>query len=332
MSRPMEKQPSTTVLRAAVIQAAPLVFDLDASLERLRGYVAEAAGEGAQLVVAPESFLSGYPKGADFAARVGTRAPEGRELWRQYWESSVDLDGETGARIGRIARDHATQLVVGVMERYGRSLYCTQAHFAPDGRLIGRHRKLVPTGVERLIWASGDGSTLPVVDGPSGARVGGAICWEHYMPLLRAAMYAKGTSVWASSTVDDRPSWIPTMQHVAVEGRCFVLNACQYMTRADIPPGTYVPDLFEDKPETVLIRGGSCIVNPFGELVAGPVYDESAVLVADVDLADTVRGQYDLDVSGHYARGDVFALQVNESPLDMRFAGGIARLGVDGAD
>ena len=169
----------------------------------------------------------------------------------------------------------------------------------------------MPTASERLIWGMGDGSTLPVLETRLG-RLGAVICWENYMPALRLAMYAKGISLYCAPTVDDREIWQASMRHIAYEGRTFVLSACQFLTRADCPP--HYECIQGDAPETELIRGGSVIVGPLGEVLAGPVYGGEAVLTADIDLDDTIRGKYDLDVAGHYARPDVFSLTVDEGP------------------
>ena len=295
-------------IRAAVIQDAPVAFDLAATLEKVRTLTAEAAGQGAQIVVFPEAFVSAYPKGITFGAHVGSRTAEGREWYRRYWASSLALDSAECAMLGDLARTHAIELVIGVIERDGGTLYCTVLFFAPDGALRGKHRKLMPTAMERLVWGFGDGSTMPVFDTPVG-RVGAVICWENYMPLLRTAMYGQQVQLYCAPTVDDREVWHATMRHIAVEGRCFVLNACQYAVRGDYP-ADYVP-MQGDAPETVLIRGGSCIVSPFGEVLAGPVYGARAMLIADIDLDEIARGKYDLDVVGHYARPDVFRLSVD---------------------
>ncbi len=287
-------------IRVAVVQAGTLPFDREASLAHAERLLAQAAAAGARLVVFPEAFIGGYPKGADFGARVGSRTPEGRKLFRRYFEGALDVPSPDTARLGEAARLHQTWLVIGVIERDGGTLYCSVLFFSPDGHLAGKHRKLMPTAMERLIWGFGDGSTLPVIDTGFG-KVGAVICWENYMPLLRAAMYAKGVQLYCAPTVDDRDTWPATMRHVALEGRCFVLSACQYLAPDGAPPSEH-------------IRGGSMIISPLGRILAGPHYDSEAVLTADIDLGEITEGKFDLDVTGHYARPDVLRLRVNEDP------------------
>jgi nitrilase len=300
-----------TTVRAAVVQAAPVVFDVPRTLAKLRGLTADAARAGARLAVFPEAFVPAYPKGLGFGARLGMRSPEGREEFRRYFDSAVAVPGPATEAIGAAAREHRLYLVVGVIERDGGTLYCTALFVGPDGRLLGAHRKLMPTALERLVWGQGDGSSLTVLDTELG-KLGAAICWENYMPLLRTALYAKGVQLYCAPTVDDRDTWLPSMRHIALEGRCFVLSACQYLTRADCPPDYACVQ--GDDPKAVLIRGGSCIVAPLGQVLAGPHFDGEGVLTADLDLAEIARGKYDLDVVGHYARPDVFRLTVNERP------------------
>lgn len=300
----------TGPVNVAVVQAAPVLFDTPRTLQKLADLAADAARKGAALVVFPEAFVGGYPKGLDFGVSLGVRTPGGRDQFRRYFESAVEIPGPAMELIGSVARSQGIHLVVGVIERAGGTLYCTAAMFGPDGGLFGTHRKLVPTALERVVWGQGDGSTLPVVATPLG-RIGAVICWENYMPLLRTAMYAKGVELYCAVTVDDRETWVPTVRHVALEGRCFVLSACQFLRRADLPPG-YPADRLPAS-QGVLIRGGSCVVGPLGELLAGPVYGEECVLTATLDRADLARAKFDLDVAGHYARPDVFRLTVNEA-------------------
>ncbi len=294
-------------VRVAVVQAAPVAFDRERTLERVAGWTSQAAGGGAELVVFPEAFLSGYPKGSDFGAVVGVRTPEGREWFRRYHESGVDVPGPAVDRLGEIAAAHRVHLVIGVIERTPGTLYCTALFLGPDGRLLAKHRKLVPTAMERLIWGSGDGSTIEVVDTPLG-RIGAVICWENYMPQLRLAMYAQHVEIYCAPTVDERETWLPTMRHIALEGRCFVLSANQFARRSDFPADYPVGEPGTDE---VLIAGGSCIIDPFGQVLAGPDREGEAVLFADLDLAQIPRARFDLDVVGHYARPDVFRLHVD---------------------
>ena len=296
---------------AAVIQNSPVVFQPKATLAKVRDLTADAVKQGATLVVFPEAFVSAYPKGLDFGARVGSRTAQGRDDFRKYFDSAIEVPGLATEQLARTARESGTYLVIGVIERDIGTLYCTVLFFSPDGAFLGKHRKLMPTAMERLIWGFGDGSTLPVYDTPIG-RLGAVICWENYMPLLRMAMYAKGIQLYCAPTADDRDTWMATMQHVALEGRCFVLTACQHLRRGDCPPDYAA--IQGDDPKTVIMRGGSAIIGPLGQVLAGPVFDEDAILLADVDLDEIARGKYDFDVVGHYARPDVFRLHVNEKP------------------
>src|SRR3954468_10614175 len=297
-----------TRVAAAVVQAAPVAFDVDATVAKAERLTADAAAGGAALVVFPEAFVSCYPRGMTFGATIGARSREGRAWLRRYWDSSIDVPGPVVERLGAIAREHRVHVVIGVIEREGGTLYCTALFLSPDGALLGKHRKLMPTAAERLVWGFGDGSTLPVLDTPAG-RLGAVICWENYMPLLRMAMYRKGVQIWCAPTADARDTWIATMRHIACEGRCFVLSANQFVRRSDFPADYRT--CFGDDPETVLSRGGSCIVNPLGEILAGPDYDGETILYADLDLDEIARGQFDFDAVGHYARPDIFRLEVN---------------------
>src|SRR5450759_2866498 len=300
----------TQIVRATVVQAGPVAFDRERTLDRVALFTAAAANDRAQLVVFPEAFVSGYPKGANFGTVVGSRSPEGREWFRRYHESSVEIPGLAVERLAEIARVNAVHLVVGVIERGGGTLYCTVLFIGPGGQLLGKHRKLMPTAMERLIWGFGDGSTIPVIATPLG-RIGAVICWENYMPQLRLAMYAQGIEPYCAPTVDARETWLPTMRHIALEGRCFVLSANQFSLRSDYPDDYPVPT---DSPRAVLISGGSCIVSPLGHVLAGPARNGEALLTADLDLGEITRGKFDLDVVGHYARPDVFRLVVNGTP------------------
>ncbi|WP_165664578.1 carbon-nitrogen hydrolase family protein [Metapseudomonas otitidis] len=291
----------------AALQIGSLPEGKQATLDLILSYEQAIRDAGAALVVMPEALLGGYPKGEIFGTRLGYRLPEGREAFARYHANAIDVPGaETEALAGLSARTGAS-LVLGVIERAGSSLYCTALFFEPSEGLVARHRKLMPTGTERLIWAKGDGSTLPVVDSAAG-RLGAAICWENHMPLLRTAMYAKGVELWCAPTVDEREVWQCSMRHIAHEGRCFVISACQVQP-SPRELGIEVPGWDDDRP---LIQGGSVIVDPLGEVLAGPLRNATGLLCAEVDTDQLTRARYDFDVVGHYARPDVFELRVDE--------------------
>lgn len=299
------------VFKAAVAQLGSIPEDPLASARKAADAIHVAAAEGASLIVFPEAFIGGYPKGASFGAPIGMRRPEGREAFRRYHEAAIALDGEEVAAIADATAATGILAVIGVIERDGGTLYCTALFFDGARGLIGKHRKLMPTAGERLIWGFGDGSTMPVLDTSVG-RIGAVICWENYMPMLRMHMYAQGIQIYCAPTADDRDTWVPSMQHVALEGRCFVLTACQHITRA-----AYAEDhesALGDDGDTVMMRGGSAIIDPLGRVLAGPDFSGETILYAEIDPDQILRGKFDFDVSGHYARPDVFRLTVDDRP------------------
>lgn len=260
------------------------------------------------LLVLPEALLGGYPKGADFGVRLGYRTPGGREAFRRYWEQAIDLDGPEVAALGELAADVGCTLIVGAIVRSGATLFCTALHFAPDGRFAGHRRKLMPTAAERLIWGMGDGSDVRAFDSPVG-KIGAVICWENFMPALRLALYGQGVTIWAAPTVDERPQWEVAMRHIAHEGRCFVVSACQWVAGTETALGD--PITLRDRPaDAPIIAGGSVIVSPMGEVLAGPLRGGEGLITAEVDLLDIVRARFDFDAAGHYGRPDIFALDV----------------------
>jgi nitrilase len=293
-------------LNVAVVQAASVLFDREATVEKTAQLTADAAAQGSQLVLFPEAFIPAYPRGLSFGAVVGSRSSAGRQLWQRYWANSVNVPGPTTDRLGQIARDHQLYLAIGVIERDGGTLYCTLLTFGPNGHLLGKHRKLKPTGSERLIWGEGDGSTLTTIETDLGV-IGGLICWENFMPLARMALYQQGIEIYLAPTADARDTWQSTLQHIACEGRCFVLGCNQFVTKSMVPAD--LQGELADQPE-VMCRGGSAIISPLGEVLAGPLYGAEGILTATLDLGEVVRGKYDFDVAGHYHRPDVFDFRV----------------------
>ena len=305
------------MIKVAVAQSAPVLFDCDASIEKAVQVVNAAGQAGARLVLLPEAYIPAYPRGFSFGMVVGNRTAEGRSLWKRYWENAVEVPGKATEALGAAARETGVYLAIGVIERdteYSRgTLFCTLLYFNPKGELMGKHRKLKPTGSERLIWGEGDGSTMPVFETDIG-RIGGLICWENHMPLARVAMYSKGVEIYLAPTADQRDIWQATLRHIAFEGRCFVLGCNQFVTKDMYPAELEASAELNDQP-AIMCRGGSVVVSPMGDVLAGPVYDKEAILYASLDLDEIVRAQLDLDVVGHYARPDVFQLYVNEAPL-----------------
>ncbi|MBK7477988.1 MAG: carbon-nitrogen hydrolase family protein [Haliscomenobacter sp.] len=293
-----------SLINVALVQAAPALFDLEGSLEKVADWAEQAASEGAQLVLFPEGFLPAYPRGLGFGSVVGSRTPKGREDWLTYFRNSVRVPGPATERLGRIARENQLYLAIGVTEigESGGTLYCTLLYFNPAGQLIHRHRKLKPTAAERIIWGEGQGDDLDVLSTPLG-RIGGLICWENYMPLARMALYAQDIHLYLAPTADHRESWQSTIRHIACEGRCFVLS-CNQFVRKDMYPETFQEEL-RDQPE-ILSRGGSAIISPLGGGLAGPLWDKEGMLVAALDPEDIIRARLDFDAFGHYHRSDVF--------------------------
>jgi nitrilase len=323
------------VVKAAVVQAAPVLFDREATVEKALGLVSDATRNGSKLILFPEAFIPAYPRGLSFGTVVGGRKPEGRLTWERYWANSVDVPGPTTDRLGEAAREADAYLAIGVIERdsqYSRgTLYCTLLYFGPDGQLLGKHRKIMPTAAERLIWGAGDGSTLTTINTEIGT-LGGLICWENYMPLARTFMYSKGVEIYLAPTADARERWNSTLRHISLEGRCFVLGCNQYVTKSMYPSDLEGIEDLEGHPE-VICRGGSVIISPLGDVLEGPLYDQEGILYADLDLAQVVQSRFDFDAVGHYSRPDIFQLQVDErSKPTVLSTGGAPYKSLTGSD
>ncbi|CAL9109072.1 unnamed protein product [Musa textilis] len=278
--------------------------------------IAEAASYGSQLVVFPEAFIGGYPRGSTFGVTIGSRSAKGKEEFRKYHAAAIDVPGPEVDRLAALAGKYKIFLVMGVIERAGYTLYCTVLFFDPQGQYLGKHRKLMPTALERIIWGFGDGSTIPVFETPIG-KIGALICWENRMPLLRTALYGKGVEIYCAPTADARDVWQASMVHIALEGGCFVLSANQFCRRKDYPPPPdYVFAGAEEEPsmDSVVCAGGSVIISPSGAVLAGPNYEGEALISADLDLGEIVRAKFDFDVVGHYSRPEVLSLTVKDDP------------------
>ncbi|CAM8971961.1 unnamed protein product [Rhodiola kirilowii] len=313
----MGAESSAPVIRATVVQASTIFYDTPATLDKAERLVAEAAALNAQLVVFPEAFVGGYPRGSNFGVVMGNRTLKGKEEFRKYHASAIDVPGPDVERLAAMAGKYKVHLVMGVIERDGYTLYCTVLFFDNQGHYLGKHRKLMPTGLERIIWGFGDGSTVPVFDTAVG-KIGAAICWENRMPLLRTAMYGKGIEIYCAPTADSRDVWQASMIHIALEGGCFVLSANQFCRRKDYPPSPEYEFLGVDEnitPDYVVCRGGSVIISPSGTILAGPNYEAEALITADLDLGDIARAKFDFDVVGHYSRPEVLRLTVNDKPM-----------------
>jgi nitrilase len=302
-------------VKVAVVQAAPVLFDREATVEKACQLIQETAKERAQFVLFPEAFIPAYPRGLSFGMVVGSRTSEGRNLWQRYWDNSVGIPSPATEALGAAVRKAGVYMAVGIIERDsefgGGTLYCTTLYFGPEGEILGKHRKLKPTGSERLIWGEGDGSTMPVFDTELG-KIGGLICWENYMPMARTFMYSKGVELYLAPTADSRDTWQATLQHIACEGRCFVLGCNQFVTKEMYPADLKDHAELAEQPE-VMCRGGSAVVSPLGDVIAGPLYGEEGILYAELDMGEIIRAKVDFDAVGHYARPDVFQLHVNES-------------------
>jgi nitrilase len=299
-------------ITAACVQAEPVVFDRDATIERLAERTAEAAAAGASLVVFPEAFVPAYPSSVWAKALAGWGDPRAKAAFARLAEQSVAVPGPDSDRMGDAARESGVWLAVGVTEldpaRPG-TLYNTLLGYGPDGALALHHRKLVPTNHERLVWGPGDGAGLRAIETPIG-RIGGLICWENYMPLARFALYESGVEIYLASTADDGDEWQATLVHLARESRAFVVSPSHFQRVSAYPEDFPLRDELAGK--DVIGRGGSAILGPDGAYLAGPLYDEEGILYAELDPARLFEERQRFDPAGHYHRPDVLSLTVRE--------------------
>ena len=299
------------VVRVAAVQATPVILDGPACIEKAVRLIGEAAAEGAELVVLPETFVPLYPSNAWAQGAAGFGGWDA--FWEALWDNSVDVPGPLVDRLAAACRRHGVHCVIGVNEREAArpgSLYNTMLTIGPGG-LLARHRKLMPTQHERLFHGIGAGDDLAVTETPVG-RLGGLICWENRMPLARWAVYQGGPQIWVAPTADDSDGWLATVRHIAIESGAYVVSAPQYIPASAFPADFPVP-LPEGK--EVFGRGGAAICEPtWGEVIAGPLYGEEGIVVADCDLRRGLHAKRWFDAVGHYGRGDVLALRPADAP------------------
>ena len=306
-------------VRVAAVQATPVVLDRDATVAKAVGLIKEAAAEGARLIVFPEAFIPTYP---DWVWRT-TPWADG-DWYERLFQQAVDIPSVTTSALGQAAADAGAYVCMGVNERDGCTLYNTLLYFDPTGSLVGRHRKLMPTGGERLVWGYGDGSGLVTVDADFGC-LGGLICWENYMPLARAAMYAMGVEVYVAPTWDNSDAWVSTLRHIAKEGGCYVVGVTPFIRGSDVPRDLPRADELYGGDEDLLSKGNSCVVAPGGDVLAGPLEGEAGMVYADLDLSRVAKARRLFDPVGHYARADVLRLVVDAGAKPaVAFEGGPA--------
>lgn len=301
----------TNICKIALVQAEPVLFDKDASLEKALKYIEEAAGNKAELIVFPELFIPGYPIGMNFGFSMGKRTEAGREDWMRYYNASLLAGGAEFEALAQAAVKANAYISMGFSERDAvkGTLYNSNVIFEPDGSWK-IHRKLKPTGTERVVWGDADKDYFPITETPWGP-MGSLICWESYMPLARVALYQKGITIYISPNTNDNPEWQATIQHIAIEGKCYFINADMLVRKSSYPTDLNEQDAVDRLPDMVC-RGGSCIIDPYGHYLTEPVWDEETIIYADLDMTLPAACKMEHDAVGHYARPDVLKLIVQE--------------------
>jgi nitrilase len=308
-------------MKVAIIQQSPVLLDLPRTIEKAVSLIRDASDNGAELVVFPEAFFPGYPAWI-WRLRPGIDWDLTDQLHKRLLENAVDLEQDDLEPVREAARKHKVTVVCGLHERdgsLGRStLYNTVTTIGPDGKLLNRHRKLMPTNPERMVWGFGDASGLRVIDTPCG-RIGSLLCWESFMPLARFAMYAQGIEIYIAPTYDSGAGWIGTMQHIAREGCCWVISAGVATRNQDIPDDFPEHDRLYPHDEDWINPGDSVVIAPGGEIVAGPFHQIQENIYAEIDIGKVAISRRSFDVAGHYSRPDIFTLHINtqpQSPVD----------------
>ena len=301
----------TNTCKIALVQAEPVLFDKDASLAKALKYIEEAAEQKAELIVFPELFIPGYPIGMNFGFSMGKRTEAGREDWMRYYNASLLAGGAEFEALSRAAVKANAYISMGFSERDAvkGTLYNSNVIFEPDGSWKV-HRKLKPTGTERVVWGDADKDYFPITETPWGP-MGSLICWESYMPLARVALYQKGITIYISPNTNDNPEWQATIQHIAIEGKCYFINADMLVRKSSYPTDLNEKDAIDRLPDMVC-RGGSCIIDPYGHYLTEPVWDEETIIYADLDMTLPAACKMEHDAVGHYARPDVLQLIVED--------------------
>ncbi|MBR3785911.1 MAG: carbon-nitrogen hydrolase family protein [Firmicutes bacterium] len=299
------------ICKIALVQAEPVLFDKDASLEKALNLIEEAAAQKAEFIVFPELFIPGYPIGMNFGFSMGKRTEAGREDWMRYYNASLLAGGPEFQALATAAVKAKAYISMGFSERDAvkGTLYNSNVIFEPDGS-YKVHRKLKPTGTERVVWGDADRDYFPITETPWGP-VGSLICWESYMPLARVALYQKGVTLYISPNTNDNPEWQATIQHIAIEGKCYFINADMLVRKSSYPTDLNEQDAVDRLPDMVC-RGGSCIIDPYGHYLTEPVWDEETIIYADLDMTLPAACKMEHDAVGHYARPDVLKLIVEE--------------------
>ena len=298
--------------KIAVVQAAPVLFDKDACVEKAVKLIREAAAQGSELIVFPELFIPCYPYGMTFGFTVGSRNADGRKDWKRYYDNSILCPGPETELLGQAAKEANAYVSIGVSERdpLSATLYNTNLTFDPNGELVTIHRKLKPTGAERVVWGDANKHYFPMTETPWGPMAS-MICWESYMPLARVALYEKGVTLYLSPNTNDNEEWQATIRHIAIEGHCFFVNCDMYFTR-DMYPKDLLSQEEIGRLNDIVCRGGSCVVDPYGHYVTQPVWDKEEIIYADLDMDMVPSRRMEFDATGHYARPDVLELRIHE--------------------
>jgi len=301
-------------LRVALVQATPVMFDKDATIDKVCRQIREAGENGAELIVFPESLIPCYPYGLTYGFTVGSRTESCRDDWKIYYDNAVLCPSADTDKIGEAAKDARAYVSIGYTERSleNGTLYCSNMIFGPNGQLLCNHRKLKPTGAERIVWGDANKDYFPVVDSPWGT-MGALICWENYMPLARVALYQKGVSLYLCPNTNNNPEWHDTIRHIAIEGKCFVFHVNQYFTKDMYPADYHGPAASEiaNLPDAPC-NGGSAVIDPYGHYVTEPVWGKECIIYADINPDEAARARMEFDACGHYSRPDVTELILHE--------------------